>query len=74
MSLSLMSIEDLQSQGLAGDEAAILELGRRVLEMDFCMSDTVYCEHRHELRELQNQLDTEIPPQCPKCDHWLTDK
>lgn len=74
MSLSTMSLEELQSHGLAGDQEAILELGRRVLEFDFCMSNTSYCEHRIELKELEEQLDTEIPPSCPRCDQWLTEK
>lgn len=74
MSLSSYSIEDLQQRGQAGDEEAIAELGRRVMDFDFCLSDTGYCKHKLELHELQNDLASEVPPSCPKCDTWLTEK
>lgn len=73
--MNTLTIEELQRRGLAGDEAAILELGRRVLDFEFCFGpgEKRYCQHEHELHALQVKLDTEIPPQCPHCDGWLTD-
>ena len=35
MNYSAMTIEELQSAGILGDEKAIVELGRRVLDFDF---------------------------------------
>lgn len=70
--MNSLSIEELQIQGRAGNEEAILELGRRALDMDFCFSDSEYCVHKIEMAELKSELDREVPPSCPKCDHWLT--
>lgn len=76
MSLSTLTIEELQSLGQAGDESAILELGRRVLEFDFCLTEQsrIYCEHAFELQTLEEHLNAEVPPDCPRCGHWLTEK
>jgi hypothetical protein len=73
--LCVLDIETLQRRGRAGDEAALMELGRRVLDFDLCLlnSGIRYCEHEHELQALQAKLNTEIPPQCPHCDGWLTE-
>lgn len=73
--LSALDVEDLQRRGRTGDESAILELGRRVLDIDFCLADSGkrYCRHEHDFNELLNKLDIEIPPQCPHCNGWLTD-
>lgn len=75
MSLSTMTIEELQNKGSTGDEEALKELGRRVLDFDFCLIEQsrLYCEHESELQTLEEHLNAEIPPQCPKCSHWLTD-
>jgi hypothetical protein len=73
--LSVLDIETLQRRGRAGDEAALMELGRRVLDFDLCLLNTPnrYCEHEHELQALQARLIMEVPPQCPHCDGWLTE-
>lgn len=73
--LSALDIEDLQRRGRAGDESAILELGRRVLDFEFCLANSEgrYCKHEHDLHALEVKLDIEIPPQCPHCSGWLTD-
>lgn len=69
-----LDIADLQRRGRAGDQEAIVELGRRVLDFDFCLFGTPhYCEHQHELVELERKLDIEIPEECPSCGTWLTD-
>ena len=65
------TIDELQRHGLAGDEAAILELGRRALNLTFDCG--TYCEHREELWDLEDALLTEIPPDCPHCGKLLTD-
>jgi hypothetical protein len=67
------TIEELQKEGLMGDEHALNELGRRVLMFEFCI-DNKYCAHLAELSALQQALDTEIPDDCPKCGHFLTDE
>ncbi len=72
--MSARSINDLQRAGRAGDTDAIMELGQRVLDFDFCLFGTEhYCEHNHALYELQTKLDNEIPPDCPSCGTMLTD-
>lgn len=69
-----LTIEELQRRGRIGDQEAIMELGRRVLDFEFCMMGTPhYCEHMHDLHDLQKSLDNEIPPECPKCGTFLTD-
>lgn len=69
-----LAIEDLQRRARTGDVDALTELGRRVLDLDFCLFGTThYCQHEHELHELQRKLDIEIPPECPSCGHFLTD-
>lgn len=69
-----LTIEELQRRGRIGDSEAILELGRRVLDFDFCLFGTNrYCEHLHSLHELHKKLDCEIPEECPKCSAWLTE-
>lgn len=73
MNLHCLSVEELQRLGRAGDSSAVAELGRRALDMDFCFGDEVYCEHRHELSDLQQALNSEPPPECPHCGGWLTE-
>ena len=79
MSLKHNTIEELQQLGNNGDEAALLELGRKVLDVDFCLVEKHYmnrdrvCTHLNELVKLQSDLDTDIPPDCPHCGKWITD-
>ncbi len=55
-----LAINELQQLGRVGDEAALLELGRKVLDMDFCFGDKEYCESRHELAEMElNRIFTQ---------------
>lgn len=74
MNYGNLKLEELQYLGMSNDQDAILELGRRALDMDFCMSDKSHCKHSLELIQLQQSLETEIPPQCPHCSGWLTEK
>lgn len=67
------SIEELQRIARTGDEDAIYELGRRAIDIDFCLDDGYYCKHALELWELEQALDAEIPPDCPHCGKLLTD-
>lgn len=68
-----LSIKELQSIGIGGDTAALIELGKRVLSMEFCPNDEHICEHEHELFELKHDLDNEIPPDCPHCGKFISD-
>jgi hypothetical protein len=69
-----LSINELQSYGISGDEEALLELGKRVMNMPINDHDSqLFCEYRFELEELQAALDIEIPLDCPHCGGWLTD-
>ena len=62
-----LSIKELQQVGL--DEiAALTELGRRVIDFEFCDEDTKkYCASCEELEQLQRSLEEEMPPYCPHC-------
>lgn len=73
MDLGALAIEDLQRMGNAGDENALIALGKKVLDFDFCLSDDKFCDHRFELEDIKNALDTEIHPDCPHCGKWITD-
>lgn len=68
-----LTIDELQQYGRLGNEEALLELGRKVLEFDFCMGGKTYCCHMDALVEIQTALEFEMPPECPHCDKWLTD-
>jgi hypothetical protein len=68
------TLEELQCLGMTNDQEAIYELGRRALTMDFCLSDVEYCKHKVELLGIQWDLENEVPPQCPRCHGWLTEK
>jgi len=61
-----LTINELQNYGIAGDEGALAELGRRVLDMTFCY-EKEYCVHEDELESLRCDLDNEIPDDCPHC-------
>lgn len=65
----IFTIEELQRLGRSGDHKALIELGKAVLEFDFCMTDASkkYCEHLHELKYLEQALDNEFPMDCPHC-------
>jgi hypothetical protein len=67
------SIAELQRHGIAGDQDAIFELGKRVLNLDIEEDDHM-CEFRRELIQLKNDLFFDIPPDCPHCGGWLTDQ
>jgi hypothetical protein len=74
-----MLFEELQSKAEAGDEGALIELGRRVLDWDVHTVDCDgpskrYCKYEVELISLQQDLDTEPPPECPHCGKWITEK
>ena len=72
--LNHLTIAELQSYALAGEEAALIELGMRVLHMRLHDDDgDFFCRHRFELEELQAALDVELPLECPHCGGWLTD-
>lgn len=74
MNFRALSIEELQSYAICGDEEALIELGRRVLYMPINDHDSqLFCEYRFELEALQDALDIEIPLDCPHCGGWLTD-
>ena len=64
-----MTIEDLQRFGRSGDEQSLAELGKRVLDFNFCLfgNDGQYCDHRDELHKLEIELATEPPTDCPHC-------
>ena len=66
-----LTMEELQHYGQCGDIEILAELGRRVLEFEFCYGDNRYCTHRIELGELKDELQSEIPPECPHCGKWL---
>jgi len=69
-----LMLEELQRAGRSGDEAAIMELGRKVLDMDFCFGEDKYCEHRYAMAELLDHLERDLPPDCPRCGMWLTEQ
>ncbi len=72
--LRTLSIEELQNYAISGEEAALIVLGKRVMNMainDY--NDHMFCEYRIELEELQTALEIEIPLDCPHCGKWLTD-
>ena len=63
-----MTIAELQQVG-PDDEVALAELGRRVLNFDFCLPDdeVKYCYSCDEIRDLRLQLEQELPYDCPHC-------
>lgn len=74
MHLRTLSIPELQNYAIYGDDAALLELGRRVVNMRIHEHDyDFYCEYQFELEELQLALEVELPLECPHCGGWLTD-
>lgn len=75
MRLSHYSVEELQDLALGGEEAALTELGRRVVRMRIHdgYHDNITCTYRWELESLQQALEVEIPLDCPHCGRWLTD-
>ena len=70
-SLSHLTIPELQDMNEC--DSAIMELGRRVLNFDFCLNNSKYCVHKMELEELQYALENEVPPECPNCGNWITE-
>jgi hypothetical protein len=74
MTYANTTIQELQKLGSSGDERALIELGSRVLNLDFCFDDNKYCSHLIELSNLQQSLDTEIPADCPHCGKWLSEQ
>lgn len=47
--LGALDIDALQRRGRAGDDSALMELVRRVLDFDLCLlnSGNCYCVHEH---------------------------
>ena len=72
MRLGFLTIEELQSRGILNDEDALIELGKRVLNIKFNCNEFC-CEHEYELAELQVALDSELPPECPHCGKFISD-
>lgn len=74
--ISHLTIDELQSAGRSGSLEALQELGRKVLDMNFCYGDlhAARCDHLEDLVSLQFELDCDIPTDCPHCGKWLTDK
>lgn len=71
MNFTNFSISELQSFGITGDEEAITELGRRVLDIRFC-GEAPMCDHEIELADLQDSMcDNEIPEECPHCGKYI---
>ena len=69
-----LTIDELQQYGRLGNEEALLELGRKVLDLDFCFGEKRYCSNQHDLAMLEYALESEeVPPDCPHCGKWLTD-
>jgi len=68
------TFSELQSWGIAGDQGALLELGKRVLDMptEYDGRDH-HCQYKDELEDLRDELDREVPPDCPHCGKWITD-
>ena len=73
---SSLTIEELQCLGVKDDTAALIELGRRVIDIPVHdhTGNMYFCEAEWELKELEISLNNEIPPECPNCGHFLTDK
>lgn len=67
------AVEELQTLGALGDTEALIELGKRVLDFDFCLGTNHYCEHFVELDKLNKSLASELPDRCPNCDELLSD-
>ena len=66
---SFMSLEELQRVG-PDDDSALLELGKRVVDFNFCTENGIrsrYCDSGEELYELKQDLENEMPPDCPHC-------
>ena len=66
------TIEDLQRLSRGGDEVAMKELGERIMWMNIIDDNYHECQYRDELDELKQ--DMAVPPDCPHCGKWLTDK
>jgi len=73
MRFAHLTIVELQSFGRSGDANALIELGKRVLDIEFCFDDNKFCSHRDELSDLQYALENEVPPDCPHCGKWISD-
>ena len=71
MNFTNFSIGELQSFGITGNEEAITELGRRVLDIHFC-GEAPVCQHEIDLESLQDSIDDNvIPDECPHCGRYL---
>ena len=69
-----LTIKDLQRLGNGDDEGTLIELGRRVLDLDFRVEgDRHICEYRNKLEDLELSLESEIPPECPHCGKFIGD-
>lgn len=65
------SLDELQSMAQGGDTDAMTELGRRVMDYDFCNGTNgcrVLCCVQEELDRVMNDLNSEPPESCPHCD------
>jgi len=72
--LRTLTISELQSYAGAGNDEALKELGRRVVNMRIHeYHSDFYCRYKFELEGLQDALEIEIPLECPHCGGWLTD-
>jgi hypothetical protein len=50
-----MTLQDLERRG---DDAALREIGRRVIEKGYCR-EGVFCQHHYDLCELEGLLEVE---------------
>lgn len=71
--LQNLTIGELQRESANGDESCLMELGRRVLDMDLCYQSHE-CNHIHELSNLEAQIENESPLECSRCHHHSIDK
>ena len=71
MNFTNFSLSELQSFAITGNEEALTELGRRVLDIRFC-GEEERCMHEIELESLQDSIDDNvIPDECPHCGKYL---
>lgn len=73
MNVTNLSVGELLRYGEAGEDDALLELGRRVLRMQTCVENGNLCTHEDALQELQFSLENDIPEECPHCGEWVGD-